>query len=220
MSAPNFYLRNAKRYFVATEPSEEDENYSHFWFDELQDYLAETAEELGFEAITNKAFVKEYQQHHVNAYGMRDYCGSIVPACFECDENDWYDGYWRVRLIPVVRSGYYSGAVLDFCIELRTEYGEDLYNEDVFSGDVLDDEINCYFEWLRENEGKVIEESEYYKLKDLIEGLIERATAKFYEFCEASGLDEYVKAWQCSNGEAGYTNLSEIKRRAGKKKGE
>ena len=49
-----------------------------------------------------------------------------------------------------------------------------------------------------------------------IDEIIAKATDKFYEFAENCGIDEYAKAWQASNGEAGYTNLSEIKRKARK----
>lgn len=209
MGAPNFALRNAKRYFIIEEP----EDAEFWWVHDTNDYLAEKAVEHGFEWLENDEWRKEIERC---SDICRDYCATALECLYETHFTDKFGGYWKASLVPLVRSGYYAHACLDFYIELRTEYGENLKNEDATNVEVLKDVIMDYFEYLKNYEGKEIAAGDGTELLKQIDEIIAKATDKFYEFAEDCGIDEYAKAWQASNGEAGYTNLSEIKRKAGK----
>ena len=194
MSARNFYLRNANRYFVA--PEEECEDYD-FVIDDLSCVASGTC----FEWCNNREWLREVEK---KANRLRDYYGCAIPYYYECEKKDKFGGVWRVTIVPLLRSGYYAGANLDFHIELRTEYGEDLYNEDALNKDVLAETINDYYEYLRDYECIDTTSGDAFDLMDLIDEITEQATDKFYEFAEATHWDEYGCLGTFSNGEAIY----------------
>lgn len=212
MSAPNFYMRNAKRYFVLDNEQIEDMGD---WQDTLT-FLCDTAYDLGFDMLTNKDYVKEIEGRNNDNY--RDYYGSVIPCVYEQSFDDKWKGTWIVELVPLFRNGYWEGGCLDYSIRLWTGYGDNVWNDEATNMDSLRKyEVNDYLNYLKDYEGKEIDELEIAILMEQIQRLIEDAVNKFYEFAEATGIDEYAKAWQASNGEAGYTNLSAIKRRAQQK---
>lgn len=194
MATRNFYLRNAKRYFVA--PEQECEDY-----DFVIDDLSCVASGTGFEWCNNREWLREVEK---KANRLRDYYGCAIPYYYECEKKDKFGGVWRVTIVPLLRSGYYAGANLDFHIELRTEYGEDLYNEDALNKDVLAETINDYYEYLRDYECIDITSGDAFDLMDLIDEITEQATDKFYEFAVATHWDEYGCLGTFSNGEAIY----------------
>lgn len=194
MATRNFYLRNAKRYFVA--PEQECEDY-----DFVIDDLSCVASGTGFEWCNNREWLREVEK---KANRLRDYYGCAIPYYYECEKKDKFGGVWRVTIVPLLRSGYYAGANLDFHIELRTEYGEDLYNEDALNKDVLAETINDYYEYLRDYECIDITSRDAFDLMDLIDEITEQATDKFYEFAVATHWDEYGCLGTFSNGEAIY----------------
>lgn len=207
MGAPNFALLNTKRYFIIEEP----EN-AEFWFwNDVKEQLADKAVELGFEWLENDEYRKQVGR---KSNICRDYCAEALPVYFQVERKDKFDGLWRATLVPLVRNGYYANANLDFYIVLRTEYGEDLENEDALNKDVISEVICDYFDYLRDYENTETTAGDMADLMDLIDDVLAGAIDKFYEWADKSGVDEYVKAWQASNGEAAYTNISEIKRKA------
>lgn len=215
MSAPNFCLRNANRYFIAPEPEEE---YSEFFYDDLKEDATYVAKEHGFEGIGGdmyKQYLREVEGKSNGAYN--DYYATALPCSFECSRTDKYDGSWECELIPLIRSGYYAGANLDFYIKIIDPTGEHMENVDALNGAVHEDVINDYLHYLEDYEDQELDGSDAYAMKEIVDDLIEQATSKFYEFAEATGWDEYARAGLFSNGEAIYTNLSEIKRKAGRK---
>lgn len=204
MATRNFYLRNAKRYFVA--PEQECEDY-----DFVIDDLSCVASGTGFEWCNNREWLREVEK---KANRLRDYYGCAIPYYYECEKKDKFGGVWRVTIVPLLRSGYYAGANLDFHIELRTEYGEDLYNEDALNGDVHDEVINDYLDYLRDYENEEPTEQDAMAIKDALAKLIEEAIGKFYEFAEATGWDEYISGGTFSNGEGVYINKTKLAEKA------
>lgn len=207
MGAPNFALRNAKRYFIIEEP--EDADY-WFWNDAKED-LTNMARERGFEWLENDEWKKQIER---KSDICRDYCAEALPVFTEEEFMDRYDNTWNVTLVPLVRSGYYAHACLDYYIKLNAGHWEDLENEDVYCAETLKSVIADYLEYQRDCRGEDIEAGEGTELLKKVDELIAKVTERFYEWAENTGIDEYAKAWQGSDGVAGYTNLSEIKRKA------
>lgn len=207
MGAPNFALRNAKRYFIIEEPEEAD---YWFWDDAREEITHIAVDKHGFEWLEND----ELRNKIARRDSLNSYPAEALPCYFEVERRDKFDGLWRATLVPMLRGGYYNGACLDFYIHLRTEYGEDLENEDALNKDVVSEVVCDYFDYLRDYENTETNASDMADMLDLIDSILADAIDKFYEWAEDCGIDEYAKAWQGSNGEAGYTNLSEIKRKA------
>ena len=207
MSAPNYALRNAKRYFIIEEP--EDADY-WFWNDTKEDIANIAVEKHGFQWLENEDWRKKIGRSD----RLDSYPADALECYFEVEKKDKFNGVWRATLVPIVRSGYYQHACLDFYIELRTEYGDDLENEDALNKDVIAETINDYYEYLRDYEQEDPTTGDAFELMDLVDSVLADAIEKFYAWAEDCGIDEYTKAWQGSNGEARYTNLSEIKRKA------
>lgn len=211
MSAPNFYLRNAKRYFVAKENDEEE---NHFWFIDTKDYLADIAASVGINPFPYEGTLKEVEQKAND--NTQYYYASALHNCYEQTYTDKFGNVWTCYMYPCLRQGYYSGAVLDYYIELMTpDETYTLDNEDVFSSKYVGEFVKDYCTWDAQY-GEDYTTEDKVAIAAQLASLIENAERKFEEFAEASGLDEYAKAWQASNGEAGYTNLSEVKRKAEK----
>ena len=112
MGAPNFALRNAKGYFIIEEPEDAD----FWWAHETNDYLAEKAVEHGFEWLENDEWRKEIERC---SDICRDYCATALECLYETSFTDKFGYTWRATLVPLVRSGYYAHACLDFYIELN-----------------------------------------------------------------------------------------------------
>jgi len=209
MATRNFWLRNADRYFVATEPDEEE--YNEFWFDDTLDDLSETATNcFGFSSMYGFAY-----KNYLRGVETRNEARA-VPCSYEQSQDDIWEGDWTCELIPLVRPGYYSGGVLDFSIKVVSPTGEELTDSDVLNGNCIEDLVHNYAEYLTNYEGEEVTEGQQMTLFENVRGLIEQVTNKFYEFAEQSGLDEYALKGVFSNGEDVYVNLSEIKRKAGK----
>jgi len=208
MGAPNFALRNAKRYFIIEEP--EDADY-WFWNDAKEDITNIAVDKHGFQWLENDDLRKEIERGDSLS---RSYCAETLQCYVEQEYKDKLGNTWRAMLVPMLRSGYYTGAWLDFYISLHspdetyTLIGQDVY-ETKYVGAFVED----YCEWDSQY-------GDYYTTDDMVTiglqltRLVEQLESTFYEWAEDCGIDEYAKVWQGSNGEAGYTNLSEIKRKA------
>jgi hypothetical protein len=96
---------------------------------------------------------------------------------------------------------------------LNAGYWEDLENEDAYCVNTLKSVIADYLGYQRDCRGEDVQDGEGTELLKKVDELIDKVTNKFYKWAEDTGIDEYAKAWQAGNGEAGYTNLSEIKRK-------
>lgn len=210
MGATNFALRNAKRYFIIEEP--EDADY-WFWNDAKEDITNIAVNKHGFQYVENDEWPKKIAGK--SSIG-NDYCTSALPCYIEESFFDKYDNEWRATIVPLVRSGYYQHACLDFFIELNMGNWEDLDNEDAYNAETLKSVIADYLAYQRDIRDEDVQAGEGTELLKNIDEIIANVTNKFYAWAEDTGIDEYAKAWQGSNGEAGYTNLSEIKRKAGK----
>lgn len=207
MATRNFWLRNAKRYFVAA-PDEDDDPI--WWYEDLTINLQGVAEHVGFEKYISKCY-----SEYLSKVERRNEASSI-KCVYEQSQDDIWQGSWECELIPLVRSGYYSGAVLDFAIKVVSPTGEELTDSDVLNGNCIEELVHDYAEYLTDYEGEEVTEGQQMTLFENVRGLIEQVTNKFYEFAEQSGLDEYALKGVFSNGEDVYVNLSEIKRKAGK----
>lgn len=210
MSAPNFYIKNATRYFVADE--QDTCELIDCFFDDMKDDLKEVARSIeGFDPCSDES-IPEVAKQSMND-GCRDYYAVPLGVYCECRYEDIHRNVWWCIMYPFLRSGYWSGAVLDYHIQLGCSNGDRLMNEEVKDTASLVGLIERYADFSAEW-GSAYKTEEKVAVAMNLLGLVKYAEDKFYEFAEASGLDEYAKAWQGSNGEAGYTNLSEIKRQS------
>ena len=208
MSAPNFALRNAKRYFIIEEP--EDADY-WFWNDTKEDIANIAVNRHGFEWLENDDIRKQIERQD-NLSGS--YYAQTLPCYIEKEYTDQLGNTWSAMLVPMVRNGYFAHACLDYYIRLSSP--DEMYtldNEDVYETKYVGAFIEDFCSW----------DAQYgdeYKTDDMVtigvqlSRLVKSLEDQFYAWAEDCGIDEYAKAWQCSNGEAGYTNLSEIKRKA------
>ena len=141
MSAPNFYQRNANRLFVIEPEQCEDMG---LWQDTMTD-LTDIAMEHGFEH-NNNSYIRGFMHE---SYGS-SYHASQFGCMWRESIEDKLGNYWNVHLVPVIRSGYFAGACLDFCIELTSECSDVLNDEDVFNGNAIEDTIDDYLHWLQD----------------------------------------------------------------------
>lgn len=211
MAARNFWLRNANRYFVATMP--DDCGCDDFWFDDEVNYLGETAESVGFAPCHSKEWKKDIERRANST--MRDYYASVIPFNYEADYTDDYDWTWRVELIPLLRSGYYEGGVLDYYIRLCSPDGDQAEDEEL-TFRTISEMVKNFIDYRAAYDEQIPPEHGVSLIMQS-QALIKQAEDKFYEFAEASGLEEYILGGTFSNGEGVYINKSELEKRALKK---
>lgn len=212
MATRNFYQRNADRLFVYEQPDEE--NYYDDWFEGATNDLHDVALDCHFVPCYSEHWNEGIER---SANNLHDYYASALYCYFEQGVLDKYNNKWKVTLVPLLRSGYYADACLDYYIEVECGYWETLKNEDAYSTETLKSVIADYLGYQRDCRDEDVQEGEGTELLKLVDDMIAKAVEKFYEFAEESGLEEYICGGQFSNGEAVFLNKTELEKRALKK---
>jgi hypothetical protein len=187
MATNNFHNVNANRIFAVLMGYEDSETNE---FIEPSDYEYD-------DLISNlKSELKEkfgYVYNNETVDFLRSFSGSVIGGVSE--EKTYMGVEVRVKLIAVIRSGYYQGANLDYEIE----YSADGYENDEFDG-VIDEwvyQANKY-----NNNGLV--QANRSKVENWLENtkneMIEKLEKIYSEYSDV----KLVKVGQFSNGEAVY----------------
>ena len=206
MSTPNFALKNASRYFVFGMPvyytqEDIDEN-------ELDQELLGKYDEFGTEANyyadkDNVAYeLKKKGWHDIEECdGDRSYPTSLFSektVSIKCGDNTI-----DVTIQAGCTSGYHEAANLDWFVNIKTYRKVDYYYEtcdydynDLTADDVIRDD------WY-ENKGlsKIHAAHIIRKIEAVIDELKNEAELAFSMYCD----EEMYCAYQCFNGEAGYS---------------
>ena len=206
MSTPNFALKNASRYFVLGMPV----YYTQEEIDEReldQDLLGEF-DEIGTESLFqdtqhNVAYeLKAKGWHDIEECdGDRSYPTSLFSektVSIKCGDNTI-----DVTIQAGCTSGYYEAANFDWFVNIKTYRRIDYYYEtcdydynDLTADDVIRD--NWY-----DNKGlsKIHAAHAIRKIEAIIDELKNEAELAFSMYCD----EEMYCAYQCFNGEAGYS---------------
>lgn len=206
MSTPNFALKNASRYFVLGMPV----YYTQEEIDERelgQDLLGEF-DEIGTESLFqdtqhNVAYeLKAKGWHDIEECdGDRSYPTSLFSektVSIKCGDNTI-----DVTIQAGCTSGYYQAANFDWFVSIKTYRRIDYYYEtcdydynDLTANDVIRDD------WY-ENKGlsKIHAAHIIRKIEAIIDELKNEAELAFSMYCD----EEMYCAYQCFNGEAGYS---------------
>lgn len=206
MSTPNFALKNASRYFVFGMPV----YYTQEEIDEReldQDFLGEF-DEIGTESLFqdtqhNVAYeLKAKGWHDIEECdGDRSYPTSLFSektVSIKCGDNTI-----DVTIQAGCTSGYYQAANFDWFVNIKTYRRVDYYYEtcdydynDLTADDVIRDD------WY-DNAGlsKIHAAHIIRKIEAIIDELKNEAELAFSMYCD----EEMYCAYQCFNGEAGYS---------------
>lgn len=206
MSTPNFALKNASRYFVFGTPV----YYTQEEIDEReldQDLLGEF-DEIGTESLFqdtqhNVAYeLKAKGWHDIEECdGDRSYPTSLFSektVSIKCGDNTI-----DVTIQAGCTSGYYQAANFDWFVSIKTYRRVDYYYEtcdydynDLTADDVIRDD------WY-DNAGlsKIHAAHIIRKIEAIIDELKNEAELAFSMYCD----EEMYCAYQCFNGEAGYS---------------
>ena len=206
MSTPNFALKNASRYFVLGMPvyytqEEIDER-------ELDQDLLGALDELGTESLFqdtqhNVAYeLKAKGWHDIeDCDGDRNYPTSLFSektVSIKCGDNSI-----DITIQAGCTSGYYQAANFDWFVNIKTYRRIDYYYEtcdydynDLTADDVIRDD------WY-DNAGlsKIHAAHIIRKIEAIIDELKNEAELAFSMYCD----EEMYCAYQCFNGEAGYS---------------
>ena len=206
MSTPNFALKNASRYFVLGMPV----YYTQEEIDEReldQDLLGEF-DEIGTESLFqdtqhNVAYeLKAKGWHDIeDCDGDRNYPTSLFSektVSIKCGDNSI-----DITIQAGCTSGYYQAANFDWFVNIKTYRRIDYYYEtcdydynDLTADDVIRDD------WY-DNAGlsKIHAAHIIRKIEAIIDELKNEAELAFSMYCD----EEMYCAYQCFNGEAGYS---------------
>ena len=206
MSTPNFALKNASRYFVLGMPV----YYTQEEIDEReldQDLLGEF-DEIGTESLFqdtqhNVAYeLKAKGWHDIeDCDGDRNYPTSLFSektVSIKCGDNSI-----DITIQAGCTSGYYQAANFDWFVNIKTYRRIDYYYEtcdydynDLTADDVIRDD------WY-DNAGlsKIHAAHIIRKIEAIIDELKNEAELAFSMYCD----EEMFCAYQCFNGEAGYS---------------
>lgn len=206
MSTPNFALKNASRYFVFGTPV----YYTQEEIDEReldQDLLGEF-DEIGTESLFqdtqhNVAYELKVKGWHdiEECDGDRSYPTSLFSektVSIKCGDNTI-----DVTIQAGCTSGYYQAANFDWFVSIKTYRRVDYYYEtcdydynDLTADDVIRDD------WY-DNAGlsKIHAAHIIRKIEAIIDELKNEAELAFSMYCD----EEMYCAYQCFNGEAGYS---------------
>lgn len=180
MSTQNFYRKNADKYYVVSDRALEDGATQL-----LDDVREDLREAFG---ASNVLALEDWEN-------SRDYPGEIFAVIDANIPGDIFRDIW-IEIRPVIRAGYYSGAILDFDAKVCT-YNDSININDEYLPEWLQDEL----EYLYENVGlakinrPVLQNhlnEAYHNAKDKLQGIYARYSKK------------YVRVALFSNGEAIY----------------
>lgn len=202
MSAPNFCIVNAKRYF--TYETQDDYDYDYYY---LRKMIEQTARDNGWETIGNNDYLRR-----VEGSGRYDhsYPASAIPVYRERSFKDRRNNLWTITIVPLLRSGCYSGATLDFYIELEDPYDR-LENQDVLNQQTIREEILAWKEYIDEYlDEPPIESAEACELEKHIVDTLTEIIADFNQLGEQTCSNELLLGGIFSNGEAVYVNKTKL----------
>lgn len=118
MGTNNFYKKNAKNYYAVLM---NDEDYCYeYAYDDFKEYLNDTLKQ---------EFKDNYYKHEKiisfsNSYSGTE-LGEIEVLNINHDESKYSDYYeLYIYIYPVIRSGYYEGANLDYNINFEFHYDD------------------------------------------------------------------------------------------------
>lgn len=206
MSTPNFALKNASRYFVFGMPvyyTQEDIDENGMDQDLLGEY-DELDTEANYDAAKDNVYyaLKAKGWHDIDEFdGDRSYPTHLFAqkaVCFMCG-NTPID----IIIQAGCTSGYYQAANFDWFVSIKTYRRVDYYYEtcdydynDLTADDVIRD--NWY-----DNKGlsKIHAAHAIRKIEAIIDELKNEAELAFSMYCD----EEMYCAYQCFNGEAGYS---------------
>lgn len=206
MSTPNFALKNASRYFVFGTPvyyTQEDIDANELDQD-LLDHFDEIGTEVNYEAGKENVALelKAKGWHDIEECdGDRSYPTSLFSektVSIKCGDNT-IDVTIQAGCTP----GYYQAANFDWFVSIKTYRRIDYYYEtcdydynDLTSDDVIRDD------WY-DNAGlsKIHAAHIIRKIEAIIDELKNEAELAFSMYCD----EEMYCAYQCFNGEAGYS---------------
>lgn len=206
MSTPNFALKNASRYFVF--------GMSVFYTQEDIDEYGLDYDLLGqYDALDTEAKYdadKENVAYELKAKGWHDietcdWARSYPTTLFsEKTKTIWFgDTSVDITMQAGCTSGYYEAANFDWFVNIKTCRKVDYYYEtcdydynDLTADDVIRDD------WY-DNKGlsKIHAAHIIHKIESIIDGLKNEAELAFSMYCD----EEMCCAYQCFNGEAGYS---------------
>lgn len=201
MSTPNFALKNASRYFVFGMPvyyTQEDIDENGMDQDLLGEY-DELDTEANYDAATDNVYyaLKAKGWHNIDECdGDRSYPTHLFAQKVE----SFFCGDTPIDVIIKAgcTSGYYEAANFDWFVKVRIDCDDTaLYEPDELDGnDVI--EQNWY-----DNKGlsKIHAAHIIHKIEAIIDELKNEAELAFSMYCD----EEMYCAYQCPNGEAGYS---------------
>lgn len=207
MSTANFSVINARGYYTILDTYEfEDENGV------MQTY---ERDEWDFEDIMsnirhNKKFPHPSKDWN-NKMDAQELCMASEWNTFG-NGNAWTTETY-VKSTIVIRSGYYSGAVLDYDIKLETSQGDEFFLSDY---DNVDDMIDDYLDILKD----IVEWKGYQhkwnvgtfkiqreNIRKWIEKRVDDEIEKCESFCKESCDCQLAVRARFSNGETWYTKV-------------
>ena len=206
MSTPNFALKNASRYFVFGMPvyyTQEDIDANELDQDLLGKYN-ELGTEFSYDAAKDNVFyaLKVKGWHDIDkSDGDRSYPTQLFAQKAEC----FMCGNTPIDIIIQAgcTSGYYEAANFDWFVNIKTYRKAEYYYEtcnydydDLTADDVIRDD------WY-DNKGlsKIHAAHVIRKIQAIIDELKNEAELAFSMYCDV----EMYCAYQCFNGEAGYS---------------
>ena len=206
MSTPNFALKNASRYFVFGTPvyyTQEDIDANELDQD-LLDHFDEIGTEVNYEAgQENVAWELEAKGWH----DIEECDGDLSYPTILFSEKTKTISFGSTSVDIIVQagctSGYYEAANFDWFANIKTYRKVDYYYEtcnydynDLTADDVIDDN------WLDNNGLSKIHAARIIrKIEAVIDDLKNEAELAFSKCCD----EEMYCAYQCFNGEAGYS---------------
>lgn len=206
MSTPNFALKNASRYFVFGMPV----YYTQEDIDEcgLDKYLLGEYNELGTEfsydaAKDNVAYELKPKGWHSIEECDGDYSYPTTLFSEKTKTISFGNTSVDITIQAGCTSGYYEAANFDWFVNIKTYRKVDYYYEtcdydynDLTADDVIRDD------WY-ENQGlsKIHATHIIRKIQAIIDELKNEAECAFSKYCD----EEMYCAYQCFNGEAGYS---------------
>ena len=206
MSTPNFALKNASRYFVFGMPqyyTQEDIDENEMDQDLLGEF-DEVGTEFNFEAAKdNVAYeLKAKGWDHINEYdGDRSFPSNLFSektVSIMCGDNPI-----DITIQAGCTSGYYEAAIFDWFATVKVYNRVEFYYEtfDYEYGDFDADDV-IRDDWYN-NAGlsKIHAAHIIRKIESIIDELKNEAELAFSMYCD----EEMYCAYQCFNGEAGYS---------------
>lgn len=214
MATANFSIVNAKSYYTILDTYEDvNENgdsveytIDEWEFEDLLDSIRERGEEEKTFPISSKDWnskldARELCENHSNW------------ATFGKSGNAWTTET-NIASVIVVRSGYYSGAVLDYDIQLMTSQGDDFYLSDY---DSIDDMVEDYLDtlediidWKGDQHKWNIGTFKMHKenIRKWITDRLEKEIDKCENFCKSNSEIELVVSARFGNGETWYKRVA------------